>query len=129
MADADRAGLELAAVNSPVLGGAFQLQTTNIPATAVLHVGILGLSQMTVPLAFAFPAANLDCSLYASVDLLIGPQLVVGGPGSLTWTGIDLSSVSLLGANVYFQAATLKLSSLGSSLRTSNGVEVTTGLY
>ena len=129
MADADRAGLGLAAVNSPVLGGAFQLQTTNIPATAVFHVGILGLSQMTVPLAFAFPAANLDCSLYTSVDLMIGPQLVVGGPGSLTWTGIDLSSVSLLGANVYFQAATLKLSSLGSSLRTSNGVEITTGLY
>ena len=127
MADADRAGLELAAVNSPVLGGPFQMQTTNIPATAVFHVGILGLSQVTVPLAFAFPAANLDCSLYASVDLVIGPQVVFGGPGSLTWTGVDLSSVNLLGANVYFQAATLDLSGLSDTVRTSNGVEATTG--
>ncbi|MEC7724278.1 MAG: hypothetical protein VYD05_02110, partial [Planctomycetota bacterium] len=129
MADADQAGLELAAVNSPVLGGAFQLQTTNIPATAVFHVGILGLGQVTAPLAFAFPAANLDCSLYATVDVVLGPQFVLGGPGSWSWTGIDLSSVSLLGANVYFQAATLDLSGLSDTVRTSNGVEITTGLY
>jgi len=42
---------------------------------------------------------------------------------------VDLSSVSLLGTNLYFQAATLDLGGLGDTVRTSNGVEATTGLY
>ena len=129
MANADRAGLELAAVNAPVLGGPFQMQTTNIPSTAVFHCGIMGVNQLTVPLAFAFPSANLSCSLHASLDIVVGPQVVFGGPGALTWTGVDLTSVSLAGASLYFQAATLDLSGLSGTVRTSNGVEITTGLY
>jgi len=129
MGDQDLSGLELAAVGSPVLGAPFQLQTTNIPATAVFHVGVVGLSQITVPLAIAAPSANPACSLYATSDVLLGPQVVWGGPGTLTWQGIDLTSASALGASLYFQSATLDLSVLSGSTRTSNGVAITTGLY
>ena len=38
-------------------------------------------------------------------------------------------ALSLLGANVYFQSETLDLSGLSDTVRTSNSVELTTGLY
>ncbi|MAD32421.1 MAG: hypothetical protein CMJ88_01490, partial [Planctomycetes bacterium] len=106
----------------------FQLQTTNIPSSAVFHVGILGLNQVTAPLAFAFPSAEPSCNLHASLDVIVGPQVVWGGSGSLTWTGLDLTSASALGASVYFQSATLDLTVLSDTVRTSNGVQGTTGL-
>jgi len=128
MGDQDREGLALAPIGAPVLGAPFQLQTTNIPSSAVFHVGILGLSQVTAPLAFAFPSAEPSCNLHASLDVIVGPQVVWGGSGSLTWTGLDLTSASALGASVYFQSATLDLTVLSDTVRTSNGVQGTTGL-
>jgi V8-like Glu-specific endopeptidase len=128
-ADIDREGLELTAIAPPVLGAPFQLQTSNIPPTAVFHVGIVGVQQLTLPLAFAFPSANLNCSLHASLDLILGPDVVFGGSGTQVWEGVDLTTVSALGANLYFQSATLDLSVLSDTTRTSNGVAITTGLY
>jgi V8-like Glu-specific endopeptidase len=125
----DQAGLALAPVNSPVLGQPFVLETTNIPPSAVFHVGVVGLSQLSVPLAFVVPSASTSCTLYASSDLIMGPEVVFGGPGNLQWQGIDLTSVAVLGFDLYFQSATLDLSVLSATTRTSNGVMMTTGLY
>lgn len=129
MADQDRGGLELAAIGNPVLGAPFQLQTTNIPAGAVFHVGVIGFSQINVPLAVAAPSANTSCLLYAAANVILPPQLVFGGPGSLTWQGVDLTNASALGFDLYFQAVTLDMSVLSGTTRTSNGLQVTTGLY
>ena len=129
VADIDRLGLSLSAVNTPVLGQPFTLETGNIPSSAVFHVGIVGTQQFTLPLAFAFPSANLNCSLHASLDLILGPDVVFGGPGTQQWEGVDLTTVSALGASLYFQAATLDLTVLSDTTRTSNGVAITTGLY
>ena len=62
-------------------------------------------------------------------DLILGPDIVFGGNGTQQWEGIDLTTVSALGASLYFQSATLDLSVLSDSTRTSNGVAITTGLY
>ena len=126
-AEQDFAGLRLDAVGAPVLGAPFELTTTNIAPTAVFHVGVMGFNQVVAPLAAAFPAADPGCRLYASFDAIYAPQVVLGGPGSLTWTGVDLTSVSALGVTVQFQAVTLELPISGTTVRTSNGVQATTG--
>ncbi len=127
-AEQDFGGLQLNAVGAPVLGAPFELETTNIAPTAVFHVGVMGFNQVSAPLAAAFPVADPACRLYASFDAIYAPQVVLGGPGSLTWTGVDLTSVSALGVTVQFQAVTLELPISGSTVRTSNGVQATTGL-
>ena len=128
-ANQDRAALKLSAVAPPVLGQPFILETSEISPTAVFHVGVVGINQIAVPLSLAFPSANLGCSLYASSDLLLGPDIVYGGPGVQQWEGVDLTSVSVLGASLNFQSATLDLSVLSDTTRTSNGVTISTGLY
>ena len=59
----------------------------------------------------------------------MGPDVVIGGPGTQQWPGVDLTSVAVLGASLSFQAATLDLSILSGTTRTSNGVTISTGLY
>ena len=129
-ASQDLAGVALAAVGAPLLGAPFQLQTTNIPPTAVFHIGIMGFTQLALPLSAALPSANPACTLSVTFDASYPPQVVLGGPGSLTWTGVDLTSAgaSALGVDVSFQSATLQLPISGSTIRTSNGVRATIGL-
>ena len=130
MANADQAGLELAPVAAPVLGAPFELQTTNIPAGPAFHFGLIGLAQIAVPLQFAFPSAQVGCFLNVTTDVVIGPDFPAGN--SLTWQGFDLTNIltsAAIGADVYFQAATLDLTLLSPTTRTSNGVRATLGLY
>ena len=130
MANADQDGLELAPVAAPVLGAPFELQTTNIPAGPTFHFGLIGLNQIAVPLQFAFPSAQVGCFLNVSTDLVLGPDFPAGN--SLTWQGFDLTNIltpAAIGADVHFQAATLDLTLLSPTTRTSNGVRATLGLY
>jgi hypothetical protein len=124
--DVDQLALSLEAVNRPVLGGPFVLRTKNIPSDAVFHVGVLGLGAQQLPLQTLFPSMVASCTLYADLDLLIGPQVVWGGPGQLTWTGVDLTTVTLLGADLYFQALSLDLGGIGATTRASNGLRART---
>ena len=125
---ADTVPLTLEAVGTPIIGQPFQLTTTNIEPTAIFHVGIVGLTQVTVPLQFVFPSANPGCFLNASLDLVMGPDIVFGGPGSYTWEGIDLTTTSALGAELFFTAATLDLTVLSDTTRTANAIKITTGI-
>ena len=125
---ADTVPLTLEAVGTPIIGQPFQLTTTNIEPTAIFHVGIVGLTQVTVPLQFVFPSANPGCFLNASLDLVMGPDIVIGGPGSYTWEGIDLTTTSALGAELFFTAATLDLTVLSDTTRTANAIKITTGI-
>lgn len=130
MANVDQAGLELAPVAAPVLGTPFELQTTNIPAGPTFHFGLIGLTQVSVPLQFAFPSAQIGCFLNVTTDVVLGPDFPPGN--SLTWQGFDLTNVltsAAIGADVHFQAATLDLTLLSPTTRTSNGVRATLGLY
>ncbi|MDA7494467.1 hypothetical protein N8467_00210 [bacterium] len=125
---ADTVPLTLEAVGTPIIGQPFQLTTTNIEPTAIFHVGIVGLTQVTVPLQFVFPSANPGCFLNASLDLVMAPDIVFGGPGSYTWEGIDLTTTSALGAELFFTAATLDLTVLSDTTRTANAIKITTGI-
>ena len=125
-ADVQPLGLE--GVGTPVLGAPFDLKTTNIEPGAVFHLGIIGITQAAAPLAFVFPSADPQCNVNASLDLVMGPDVVFGGPGSFTWQGIDLTGVGLIGFELFFQSATLDLSVLSATTRTSNGLKATTGL-
>ncbi len=123
----DNAPLTLEAVGTPVLGQPFDLTTTNIEPGAVFHVGIVGLTFVGVPLAFATPQAHPQCRINTTLNLLIGPAVVFNGPNTLTWQGIDLTGAGIIGFDLYFQAATLDLSGLSGSTRTSNAIKGTTG--
>jgi len=124
----DQDPLTLAAVGVPEIGQPFDLTTTNVEPGAVFHIGVVGLIGAALPLAFIVPSAHPQCRLNATMDLLVGPVVVLGGPGSVTWQGIDLTGVSLLGVDLFFQAATIDLSILSSSTRSSNAIKATTGL-
>ena len=126
---ADTVPLTLEGVGTPIIGSPFMLTTTNIEPTAIFHVGIVGLTQVSVPLQFVFPTANPGCFLNASLDLVHGPDLVFGGPGSHNWQGVDLTGVGLLGFDLFFTSATLDLTILSDTTRTANGIKATTGLF
>ncbi|MGK0303994.1 MAG: hypothetical protein ACI89X_004897, partial [Planctomycetota bacterium] len=123
----DQEPLTLSAVGTPVIGQPFDLTTTNMESNAIFHVGVIGLTGAGIPLTFVVPSANPQCRLNAAVDVLVGPAVVFGGPNSLTWQGVDLTGVGILGFDLFFQSATLDLSGLSASTRTSNAIKATTG--
>jgi hypothetical protein len=128
----DQAALTLASIGTPVQGPVavnFDVTTGNIPASALLHVGILGLTRPGLPLAI-IGAPN--CSLNASLDVLIGPA-ILGGPASLTWTALQLPAevpTTFYGFEFNVQGAILGTSlnsALGTGVLTSNGLKCTVG--
>jgi hypothetical protein len=131
LAGADIAPLTLAGVGRPVMDPAasvaYDCETTNIDAGALFHVGIIGLSNPGLPLSLiGFPAG---CTLYAQGDVLVGPAVVAGGPGDLTWTvfGLPAANPAYNGAVFHVAAATLDLTLVSSTSRASNGVKLTLG--
>jgi hypothetical protein len=123
--------LTLAGIGRPVMDPAasvaYDCDTTNIDAGALFHVGIIGLSNPSLPLSLiGFPAG---CTLNAAGDVLIGPAVVAGGPGNLTWTviGLPVAAPVFNGAELYVAAATLDLTLVSSTSRSSNGVKLTLG--
>jgi len=125
---ADTIPLSLEAVGTPVLGAPFMLTTNGIEPTAIFHVGIVGLTQVSLPLSFVFTQADPTCFLNASLDLVMGPDIIFGGPGSHTWEGVDLTTGGAVGFDLYFTSATLDLTVLSNSTRTANGIKATTGI-
>lgn len=128
----DIAPLSLTAIGRPVQGPAavnFDVTTGNIPAGALVHVGILGLSRPGLPLGLLLGAT--DCFLNASADVLIGT--VVLPPASVTWTALPLPALppDFSGFEFNVQGAILGTSLNpaigGLGLLTSNGLKCTVG--
>ena len=131
LAGSDVAPLTLSGIGRPVMDPAasvaYDAETTNIEGSALFHVGIIGLSNPSLPLSLiGFPAG---CTLYAQGDVLVGPAVVAGGPGDLTWTVFNLPAASAAynGAVFHVAAATLDLTLVSSTSRASNGVQLTLG--
>jgi hypothetical protein len=126
----DIAPLSLAGIGRPIMGAAptpYQATTSNIDAGALFHAGLLGLTNPSTPLSIiGFPAG---CTLYSSADVLVGPDVVAGGPGSLTWTvlGLPIANAAFNGVELYVAAATLDLSLISATSRSSNGIKLTLG--
>jgi predicted outer membrane repeat protein len=112
---------------APALGGPWNVTTENIDATAVFHLGVVGLTRPGLPLGFL--GAPSECFLHASADVLLGPA-VVAGLNSYGWQVLDLTGLgtALAGIELNVQAVTLDLSLISSTTRTSNGLKGVTGL-
>ena len=129
---ADAPPLSLVGVGRPIQSGVavnYDVTTGNIPASALMHVGIVGLVAPGIPLAFL---GMPGCFLNASVDALVGP--VVLPPSSVTWTAINLPALPPAFVGFQFNAQGLILGTplnpaLGSGALTSNGMQMTVGTY
>ena len=129
----DTGPLELTAIGTPIqssLATTFDVTTSQIPAGALLHVGILGLTSPGLPLGPTLGANG--CFLHASVDLILSPLPMPGT--AVTWTGMNLPALlpDFSGFRFYLQAAILGVSdnsALGVGLITSNGLECTVGTF
>ena len=126
----DIASLSLAGVGRPVMTAAptpYDATTSNIDAGALFHAGVIGLTNPNLPLSLiGFPAG---CTLYAAADVLVGPAVIAGGPGTLTWTviGLPIANAAFNGVELYVAAATLDLSLVSATSRSSNGIKLTLG--
>ncbi len=126
-ATVDADPLTLAAVGTPVLGQPFDLTTNGIEPSAVFHLGVIGLTAAGLPLSFVSPSAHPQCRINAAPNVVVGPTVIFGGSGSHTWQGLDLTSVGIVGFDLWFQSVTLDLSGISASTRTSNAIKATTG--
>jgi hypothetical protein len=131
ISDADVPALELVAVANPIQGAAaanFDVTTNNIPASAVSHVGIVGLSS---------PGLNLTglglpgCFLHAGLDSVSFVLLPAATP-SYTWTALTLPAgpVCFDGFEFNLQSVIFGSSAnnfLGLGAITSNGIKATVG--
>lgn len=125
-------GLLLSAMAPPVQGSAavpFQVRTANIPPTALVHFGIIGLGRPGIPLAvLGLPT----CFLNASADVLDATFLPPPTPPFLTWTPLVLPAIppSFIGFEFNVQAMILGTplnNAFGFGALTSNGLKCVVG--
>jgi len=114
--------LQLSSGNNPI-----DFTTSNIPSSAVSHVGIVGLSNPALPLdAVGLPG----CLLNAASDVL-SFELTTTAGADITWTALTLPPGNAL-ANVQFHVSSAIFGTsangfLGLGALTSNGLECTIG--
>ncbi len=129
----DNPPLSLAGIGRPIQGAAavnYDVTTGNIPASALIHIGIVGLVRPGVPLGFL---GMPGCDLNASPDVLIGPALFP--PPSLTWTALTLPALPPAFVGFEFNAqgvilgTPLNAAFSGVGALTSNGMKMTVGTF
>jgi Bacterial pre-peptidase C-terminal domain len=127
----DQRPLSLTAIGRPVQGATavnFDVTTGDIPAGALIHVGVVGLGSPGLPLGPALGATQ--CFLNASLDTTVGPSFFP--TSSVTWTTLSLPALppDFTGLEFYVQGAILGTTAnpaLGLGLLTSNGLKCTVG--
>ena len=123
---------ELVSIGAPVQGASsvpFDLVATNVPANALLHAGIVGLANPSVPLG---PLGMPGCTLHASLDVLFGPVSTLGT--DVTWSPLTLPALppSFAGLEFYVQSALFVTpinDAFGVGAVTSNGLHCTVGTF
>ncbi|MGK0204092.1 MAG: hypothetical protein ACI9S9_003172 [Planctomycetota bacterium] len=129
--DAVIPNLTLVSIGNPVQGAAavaFDVTTDNIPAGAVGHLGMLGLSNPDLDLTgLGLPG----CFLLSSADVL-DFQIIAAPASSVTWTALNLPAgpVFFNGFQFYLQSAIFgndQNSFLNLGALTSNGLTCTIG--
>ena len=124
----DTVPLTLTSIGRPVQGVTavpFNLVTSNIDPSAILHMGIVGLLSPGVSLSFlGLPS---DCFLHASLDVTVGPHLFP--VSTQNWSALTLPALppSFSGFLFYCQAVTLTSSGIGPTTRVSNGLKCVVG--
>ena len=129
---ADAPPLSLSGIGRPIQGPAavnYDVTTGNIPASALIHMGIVGLVNPGAPLFFL---GMPGCFLNSSLDVLIGPALFP--PASFTWTALNLPALPPAFVGFQFNAQGLILgtplnTAFGTGALTSNGMQMTVGTF
>lgn len=118
--------LALAASSSPWLGRVFRSAATGLPANG-LAIELLGLAELSVPLAALLPEGQPGCSLWASPDALAAYAPVAG---VVSLQLVVPRDPLLLGATLRQQVVVAELGSAGlTSLTSTNALVVTFGGY
>jgi hypothetical protein len=129
---ADKRPLRLTAATRPIQGAAavvYNLTTSNIPASAAVHLGIVGLTNPNAPLIVV---GMPDCTLQANLDV-ISAQILPVPASTVTWSPLTLPPLppSFSGFTFYAQGAilgTTENTAFGFGALTSNGLKCTLGL-
>ncbi|HEB54267.1 MAG TPA: hypothetical protein ENI87_13525 [bacterium] len=123
--------LALTASNRPIQGNSpvpFDVTTENIPAGALSHIGIFGLSRPNLPLdSLGLPG----CFLHASLDVLMF-EVLPAGTTSHTWTAVTLPASGPFRRVYNFDLQSVVFGTsvnnyLGLGAITSNGLKCKTG--
>ncbi len=121
--------LTIAAIGRPVqqnVAVQFNATTTNVEPTALLHIGIIGLTDPHLSLAFL--GLPNDCWLHASLDAFTTP--VWFPTTTQNWNVLTLPALpaSVNGFVFHTQAITFDNNGLGPTTRVSNGLKCVVGL-
>lgn len=118
-------GVTLAASARPVLGTVFDLATTGAPASSVLGLGILALTDITP--AFDLTSIGMPgCELHQTLDL-VTQFAITAGTGT---TPISLPATpALIGTVLHSQSATFSPGINAFGFTTSNGLLLTTNIH
>ena len=114
-----------AASARPVLGTVFDLATTGAPASSVLGLGILALTDITP--AFDLTSIGMPgCELHQTLDL-VTQFAITAGTGT---TPISLPATpALIGTVLHSQSATFSPGINAFGFTTSNGLLLTTNIH
>jgi len=132
----DAEPLALTPIGRPILqspGVPFQVTTSDIPASALVHLGIIGLINPAAPLDVLLGMP--ECNLYADLMILTGTAYAPFPTGSVTWNALgSLAPSSTHTAGLVFYAQSLILgtdlnTALGLGALTSNGVRCELGWW
>jgi len=119
------APLAVAGVTRPVLGTAWNLQVSNIPATGLVGVDVIGLSDPAIPDLFFLGAPG--CGLRASVDVTY-TWFVAGG--THTYSLAIPSTPSLASFELFTTSAVFQVPAINAfGAITSNGIKGTIGNF
>ena len=124
--------LSLVGVGRPIQGPVavnYDVTTGNIPPSALIHLGIVGLAAPGVPLFFL---GMPGCFLNSSMDVVVGPSIFP--PASLTWTALTLPALPPAFVGFQFNAQGVILgtplnTAFGVGALTSNGMQMTVGTF
>ena len=106
----------------------FNVRTTNIPSTALIHLGIIGLTRPGLPLGFlGFPPS---CTQLASPDVLgVALFLPPPTPANFTWSPLTLPALlpNFTGFEFNLQSVAMDLTGISLATRVSNGLKCVIG--
>ena len=118
--------LVIGADTLPWIGASFRTTTTGVAANS-LCLGIIGLSQLSIPLPALLPEGQPGCSLLASIDItLFAPN----GPGNTATSSFALGNDgSLIGVPFFQQTIPFEFDALGAitAIRASNALSLVIG--
>jgi hypothetical protein len=123
------APLTLVATSGPAIQGAAAAPvlctTSNVPGTAIFHLGFVGLTRPGISLGPL--GAPASCMLNASLDLVV--DVTVLPAASVTWTALTLPPIppSFVGIEFNAQAAGFDAGILNANTATSNGLKYLIG--